>query len=79
MFIGIEIRRRKDDSGKGWYRIAPAIIQQDGDEEREARTFRGLTAGAVLAAMLIVSLMAISYTVPDPIITTETTIIGVNK
>jgi len=76
MLVGIEIRRRKDESGKGWYRIAPAIVRQDGDETREARTFRGITASAVFTTMLILSLIALSYAVPDPQIGNEVVLIG---
>lgn len=76
MLVGIEIRRRKDESGKGWYRIAPAIVAQDGDDTREARTFRGMTAGMMFAAMLILSLMVLSYAVPDPQIGNEVVLIG---
>lgn len=76
MFVGVEIQRRKDDAGKGWYRIAPAIIREPEDATREARRFRGITAATVFAGMLIVSLIALSYIVPDPMIAPEVTIIG---
>lgn len=76
MFVGLEIRRRKDDSGKAWYRIAPAVIREPEDNTREARTFRGLTAGMIFAGMLILSLTVLSYAVPDPQIANETIIIG---
>lgn len=67
MFIGIELQRRKDENGRGWYRIAPAIIKQDGDDEREARVFRGTTAGTLAAALLIITLIILSSRVPDPV------------
>lgn len=77
MFVGIELRRRKDETGNGWYRIAPAIIKQDGDDEREARVFRGVTAGTVAAALLILTLIIISSRVPDPVTHPTVTLSGV--
>ena len=79
MFVGLEIRRRKDDGGKAWYRIAPAVIREPEDSTREARTFRGITAGMIFAGMLILSLTVLSYAVPDPKIANETIIIGGTK
>lgn len=76
MFVGVEIQRRKDDTGKGWYRIAPAIIREPEDATREARRFRGITAATVFAAALIISLVALSYAVPDPQIAPETVLIA---
>lgn len=76
MLVGIEIRRRKDESGKGWYRIAPAVIREPEDYTREAKTFRGVTAGMIFAGMLILSLTVLSYAIPDPQIGNEVVLIG---
>ena len=76
MFIGLEISARRDERGKAFIRIAPAVIA---DTPRTERTAGGI-AVALLAiiAFVVVAGYGIART-PDPIIRPTSTLNGAQR
>jgi len=65
MFIGLEISARRDERGKLFVRIAPAVMGKDPDAERQAG---GVAVAAIAIALFVIVAAYGLASTPDPII-----------
>ena len=74
MFVGLEISARRDERGKLFVRIAPAVMGKDPDAELQAG---GIAVAAIAIALFVMVAAYGLASTPDPIIKPTTSVHGV--